>query len=139
MEADAARQHSTKFHHHRCGCSDSDVDICVARAIFGQDCPLVWHYFQQRAIHGNVGTDVISVFLNDIGPSMLTPMMFALALATSGLSGLAARCCCPHHIYVICKTEAADEPVTNWNGSVLFVEDLMYDSLRANSEQNKRE
>ena len=98
MEADAARQHSTKFHHHRCGCSDSDVDICFARAIFGQDCPLVWHYFQQLAIHGNVGTDVISVVLNDVGPSMLTPMMFALALATSGLSGLAVRCCCPHHL-----------------------------------------
>ena len=45
--------------------------------------------------------------------SMLTPMLFALAIATSGLSGLAVRCCCPHHIYVICKTEAADEPVTN--------------------------
>ena len=40
-EADAARQHSTKFHHHRCGYSDSDVDLCFARAIFGQDCPLV--------------------------------------------------------------------------------------------------
>ena len=71
--------------------------------------------------------------------SMLTPVLFALALATSGLSGLAVRCCCPHHIYVICKTEAADKPVTNRNGSVLFVEDLMYDSLRAKIEQNKRE
>ena len=40
-EADAAHQHSTKFHHHGCGCSDSDVDFCFARAIFGQDSPLV--------------------------------------------------------------------------------------------------
>ena len=71
--------------------------------------------------------------------SVLTPMLSALALATSGLSGLAVRCCCPHHIHVICTTDAADEQVTNWNDNVLFVEDLMYDSLRAKIEQDKRE
>ena len=58
------------FRHHRCGCGDSDADLCFACAIFGQDCSLVevWHYFQQLTIHSNVGTDVVSVVLNDIGP-----------------------------------------------------------------------
>ena len=37
---------------------------------FGQDCSLVevWHYFQQLTIHGNVGTDVVSVVLHDFRP-----------------------------------------------------------------------
>ena len=51
--------------------------------------------------------------------SVLTPMLYARALSTSGLPGLAVRCCCSHQIYVICKTKAADEPGTNWNDSVL--------------------
>ena len=53
--------------------------------------------------------------------------------------GVSVRCCCPHQIYVMCNTEGADEPVSNQNGSVLFVEGLMYDFIRAKIGQNQRE
>ena len=41
-----------------------------ARVIFGQDCCLVevGHYFQQLSIYDNVGTDLVSVVLIELGP-----------------------------------------------------------------------
>ena len=133
---------TAKFRHHRCGYGDSDANFCFERDIFGQDCSLVevWHYFQQLTIHGNIGTDVVSLVLNDIWTFLCwLPCCMRLHLELVGVSGLAIRCRCPHQIYVICKSEAADKPVTNWNGSVLFVEGIMCDSLGVKIEQNKRE
>ena len=50
---------------------------------------------------------------------LTTGMLYALPLAPSDFVRYCSSLVLPHHIYVVCKTEGADEPVTNWNGCVL--------------------
>ena len=78
---------------------------------------------------------LFSVILN---MSVLKTEVYALHLQSVGLSGLAIHCCC-HYIYTVSQMKATDDPVTNWNGSVLFVEGIMCDSLGLNIDQNKGE
>ena len=53
--------------------------------------------------------------------SVLKTVLYALHLQSVVLPGIDVRCCC-HYIYVVSQMKATDEPVINWNGSVLFVE-----------------
>ena len=69
---------------------------------------------------------------------MFKSVLYALHLQSVGLSGLAVRCCCLQ-IYIVSQMKATDEPITNWNGNVLFVEGIMCVSLGLNIEQNKGE
>ena len=69
----------------------SAVDLSFARAVFGQDCPLVWHYFQQLAIYGNVGNGVVYVVLNGIGPPTGFPEEFFQLIVQKLAAGMVAE------------------------------------------------
>ena len=72
--------------------------------------------------------------------SLLTSMPYSLARVTCRF----VRCSMQFvaaalpQVYVVCKTEVADRPATNSNGSVIFVDVILLGSLRVNIDESRR-
>ena len=84
------------------------------------------HFFQGLTVHGDVNTDLVCIVHHDLG--LLCADFHAIYTDSCNESVrevLELIATAFHKVHVICKPEVSEWPVTNGDGGVVVVEDLL--------------